>query len=133
MKGVIYMIPWLIGVGIAAAIGAGAVYVFTHWREVLDWFRGFLRKVSNVIREIGRQLGPRTQYATEAVAKILDRVTGAIEHHLYVHESQGWTDTVTTTKVQLDELPPRVKSRVRTVGDSAVVTDVMENELGMSF
>lgn len=127
------MIPWLLAAGAGLLLGAGAVYVFTHWDEILNWFRNFLPRVANAIREIGRRLGPRTQYATEAVAKILDKATAAIEHHLFVKESQGWTDTITTTKVPVQELPPRVRRRVRRVGDENDVTDEMEAELGMSF
>ena len=127
------MIPWSLAAGAGLLLGAGAVYVFTHWDEILDFFRGFLPKVANAIREIGRQLGPNTQYATEAVAKILDRTTAAIEHHLYVKEAQGWTDTVTTTKVPVTELPPRVRRKVRTVGSENDISDELENELGMSI
>ena len=127
------MIPWLLAAGAGLLLGAGAVYIFTHWDQILNWLRGFLPKVANAIREIGRRLGPRTQYATEAVAKILDRATAAIEHHLYVKEAQGWTDTITTAKVPLSELPPRVRRKVRSIGDENDVTDEMEMEVGMSI
>lgn len=127
------MVPWLISAGIAALIGAGVVYAFTHWDEILNWLRNFLPKVAHAIREIGRHLGPQTQYATEAIAKILDGVTAAIEHHLYVKEAQGWTDTITTTKVAVSELPPRVRRKVRTIGSSNDVSAEMEAELGMSI
>lgn len=127
------MIPWLLAAGAGLLLGAGAVYLFTHWDELLDWFRGFLPRVANAIREIGRKLGPSTQYATEAIARILDNATAAIEHHMYVKEAQGWTDTVTTTKTNISELPPRIRRKVRRVGDVEEVSDEMEAELGMSI
>lgn len=127
------MIPWLLAAGAGLLLGAGAVYIYHHWDEILNWLRGFLPRVANAIREIGRRLGPRTQYATEAVAKILDGATAAIEHHLYVKEAQGWTDTITTAKVPVSELPPRVRRKVRRIGDENDVTDEMEMEVGMSI
>lgn len=127
------MIPWLLAAGAGLLLGAGAVYIYHHWDEILNWLRGFLPRVANAIREIGRRLGPRTQYATEAVAKILDGATAAIEHHLYVKEAQGWTDTITTAKVPVSELPPRVRRKVRRIGDENDVTEEMEMEVGMSI
>ena len=127
------MIPWLLAAGAGLLLGAGAVYIFTHWDQILNWLRGFLPRVANAIREIGRRLGPQTQYATEAIAKILDGATAAIEHHLYVKETQGWTDTITTAKVPVSELPPRVRRKVRSVGAANDVSEEMEMEVGMSI
>lgn len=52
---------------------------------------------------------------------------------MYVKEAQGWTDTITTSKVAVSELPPRVRRKVRRVGDAEDVSDEMEAELGMSI
>lgn len=111
-------------------IGAGAVYIFTHWDKVLDWFRDFLPHVAN---EIHKKVRPKTRYAAAVCAKILDNDMAAIEHHLYVEEAQGWTETITTVKVPVKELPPRIRCKVNTDGESNDITDEMEAELGMSI
>lgn len=128
------MIPWIITAGLTALLGAGAYYVFTHWDEILDWMRTkVLPEVSRLIREIGKHFGPQTQIATEVVATMVDGFTAYIEHHLYTKEPQGWTDTRTVTKIPLKELPARARGRIRTVGETTDITDVMEQELGTSI
>ena len=108
----------------------GQVYVINHWDEVLDWFRNFLPKVAKTLREIGKKLG---EYAVAVVAKIWDGDIAAIEHCLYVKEAQGWTETITTIRVPVTELPPKIRCKVKTDGESNDITVEMEAELGMKI
>lgn len=111
----------------------GQVYVINHWDEVLDWFRNFLPKVAKTLREIDRKLELQSQYVTEVRTKVLNNDIATIEHCLYVKEAQGWTETITTIRVPVTELPPKIRCKVKTDGESNDITVEMEAELGMKI
>lgn len=121
------MIPWLIGLGVAL-IGGAVVCAF--WDEILEWFGKVLKEVAMAIRELGRRLGRGTEYATEAVAKLLDNTSAAIEHHLYYKEHGQWIQETTRSKCPVKELPARLRGKVHTIGEEADVTEEMEIEVG---
>ena len=128
------MIPiaWLIAAGLAGGlIGAGAYYVYTHWDEVLEWLAGFLPKVAKLIREIGKHLGPKTEYLTEVVAKKIDDVALRIEHHLFYKQYGQWIEEATPKVTKYNTTPPAVKrkmDRVKTIGEEVDITDEIEAE-----
>lgn len=127
------MIPAIIAaLGLAGLIGAGAYYVFTHWDEVLDWFRGFLLpNIAKLMRAVAKQFGPAAEISTEVIASFFDSQTAQLEHHMYTNENGQWTDTQTICKTPISQLPPRARKRIRRVGDELDITDEMENQLGM--
>lgn len=127
------MIPvaWLAAAGLVGLIGGGAYYVYTHWDEILNWLASFLPKVANLIREIGRHLGPATEYLTEIIAKKIDEVAIRIEHHLFYKQYGKWIEEATPKVTKYDTTPPSVKrkmNKVKTIGEEVDITDEIEAE-----
>lgn len=125
------MIPvaWLVGIGVAGLIGAGAYYVFKHWDEIKAWVANtILPNVAKVIRMLGQKLGPRTQFATDLIAQKLDEYAAEIKHELYYQENGEWWQETTRAKVPNNQLPARVRGRIRTIGSETSIAN--ENDMG---
>ena len=119
-------VAWLIGVGLVGLIGGAAIVYF--WDDILEWLSDFLPKVANLIREIGRRLGPNTQYATDMMAEKLDNIATAIKHHLYYKQNGQWIEETTRRVIPESELPPHIRKKVRTIGQDVDITDDIERE-----
>ncbi len=131
------MIPFIIGLigslGLVGIIGKGAMYIYKHWREILDLFRTvILPNVSKVVREFAKHFGPKGQIAATAIATLIDNYNAQVTHHLYTLENGQWYDTPTPSKIPVSELPPEAQARVHSVG-KADMTNQMENELRMAL
>ena len=104
---------WLPAIG-AALFGAAVVYY--NWDDIKKWFADVLREVSNVIREIGKRFGPKTRYATEVVAILIDKVADEISiEHVLVYEDpktkELWGER-SKSKIKRNELPKRLRDKL---------------------
>ena len=75
-----------------------------------------MREVSNVIREIGKRFGPKTRYATEVVAILIDKVADEISiEHVLVYEDpktkELWGER-SKSKIKRNELPKRLRDKL---------------------
>lgn len=127
------MAPWLLALLVGAGIG-GAVLIVKYWREIKQWLAGFLPKVSNFIREVGRRIGGIFEYAASVVADKLDDMTTSIKHSLYFKEADGtWTERITERKgLPESELPPEIKARLQRKRH-ADISDYVEDEMQLSL
>ena len=124
------MIPLLVGVGLAGLIGGAALVYF--WDDILEWLSDFLPKVANLIRIIGKQIGPLGEYATEMVAEKLDKVSTAIKHHLYYKQNGQWIEETTRRTLPESELPPRILRKIKRVGQEEDISEEIELETGLA-
>lgn len=127
---------WWLPVIVGGLFGAAVVYA--NWDDIKKWFADVLREVAQVIREIGKRFGPKTRYATEVVAILLERVADkietSIEHVLVYEDNQGdlWEER-SRAKTSYDKLSPRMREKLRNkgYGEEVNIDREMEIETGL--
>ncbi len=125
------MIPFL--VASLAALAVGAVYVASHWSDIIDWLYDFLPKLK-------RFWDSQKIYLPHAAMMVGDRIIeGAtqlvrIMHKQYYREQDGqWVVKTTTTKVDESQVPDYILAKVNMSGQETNITEEMQNELGMEI
>ena len=118
------MLPWIIGLGLAALGGA---LVVAYWNEIVDWLADFIPKVRELFRTVKRNVahaaGMFIQRIKDAYAKIM--------HKLYYKEEGKWIEETTTRTLPENEVPPRIRNLLRSQETDA--TEAFEQELKLKI
>lgn len=127
------MAPWILGLLIAA--GVGGVVAAIYWDDIKKWLAGFLPKVAETIRQIGRRVGSKFEHVAMIVAEKLDNVAAKIKHKLYFKEADNtWTEQITQTRQGIPEaeLPPEIQAKLRQQRGDVDITENVEDELQLT-
>lgn len=108
----------------------GAKMVYDNWDAIRDWFADVLKEVAKVIREAGKQFGPRTRHATEVVAVLLDKAAVKIAHKTYIEQPNGNIKIKTTeAEVPRDEVKSSIRIKLKSIGEEYDVEPEMMEEV----
>lgn len=118
------MLPWIIGLGLAALGGA---LVVAYWNEIVDWLADFIPKIRELFRTVKRNIahaaGMFIQQMKDAYAKIM--------HKLYYKEEGKWIEETTTRTLPENEVPPSIRKKLRS--QETEVTEEFEKELKLEI
>lgn len=72
---------------------------------------------------LGEKLSRGTKFATDLIAQKIDNYSTSINHELYYQENGEWWVEKTKAKVPNNEVPARIKSRLRTFGEETSIAN----------
>ncbi len=123
------MIP-LIVAGLAA-LAVGAVYVVSHWSDIIDWLYDFLPRLKNFWDSQKVKLPHAAMMVGDLVFEGATQLV-RIMHKQYYREQDGqWMMKTTTAKIDEDQVPDFIKAKIS--AQETNITEEMQNELGMEI
>lgn len=122
------MIPVLIGAGILL----GAVVLVSNWDSLIKKFLDFLPRVKAFWQSI-------REYVPHAARMIGDTILEAgemlatIAYQMYYKDDGKWMEKTTTYKVDINEVPEDIRSKIEHSHDKVDITPEMERELNLEI
>lgn len=124
------MIPFLVATALAA-LTVGAVYVASHWSDIIDWLYDFLPKLKRFWDSQKVNLPHAAMMVGDLVFEGAIRLV-RIMHKQYYREQDGqWVMKTTTAKIDEDQVPDFIKAKIS--AQETNITEEMQEELGMEI
>ena len=111
------MIPWIV----AGLIGG--VLLVAFWDEIVNWLKDLIPKIQQAFQAIA--------HAAAAFIEKVEKTLAAIRHKLYYKENGQWIEETTTRKIEVSEVPERIRRKLG-YGEEEI-TEEVEAELGMEL
>ncbi len=110
------MIPWLIGLGLAALGGA---LVVAYWDEIIDWLSDFIPKIKKAFNSLKKNIA----YAGAMFIQKCKDAYSKIMHKLYYKENGQWIEETTTRTIPESQVPAHIRRKL----------DIQEKEVTEEF
>lgn len=118
------MVPWLIGLGLAAIGGA---LIVAYWDDIINWLSDFIPKVKEAFQKFKRNVA----HAAAMFVKRVQDGYAKIMHKLYYKENGQWIEETTAKQVKESEVPPNIRRKI--AAQEADITEEIEDELCMEI